>query len=389
MDSSIKLAEETISSEELRDLCEWILNGNRLTKGAETVLFEDLFRNYTGSRYAVFVNSGSSANLLMASVLKTILPKKNLKVVAPAVSWVTTVTPFMQLGYEVFLCDADPISLGLDLNELERIFETHRPDAVIPVHVLGHVSDPKRLQDLCRAYDVIVLEDACEALGTTVGGQHAGTFGSISSFSFYYGHHMSTIEGGMLCTDDRSVYEIALSQRSHGWSRDLPIQRQRDLAEEYGIDSFRNLYTFYNSGFNLRATDLQAKLGQAQIRRLPEFVRARESNYHEYASLLTNYWKQSSEADQISSFAYGTLVENPLELSEALKAVGCESRPLICGNVGLHPFWMKERGQFDGRVANAVHYHGIYFPNHHLIRKRDIELICDVVQEVSTPYLIV
>lgn len=384
---NVYLAEETISQAELQSLSDWILAGNRLTKGAETIAFEEEFRDWLGSSHAVFTNSGSSSNLLMIYALKQAGMLKNNRAVAAAVSWVTTVSPLLQFGFDVTLCDCDSENLGLDLNHLEEICKKENPSVLILVHVLGHANHLEGIKDICARYNVILLEDSCEALGSSYKSKKLGTFGEAGSFSFYYGHHISTIEGGMVVTDNADLHQMMLSLRSHGWSRDLSQERRNQLTDEFKIDEFRNLYTFYYAGFNLRSTDLQAFIGRSQLKRLDGIGRTREKNFWLYKENLRDYFSQASETEFLSSFAYGTLVENRLEVAKVLKDEGIESRPLICGNIARHPFWLREKG-VNRALPNAdkVHDFGMYLPNHHKLTASDITRITELFKHVAVPY---
>jgi len=383
---NVYLAEETISKSELQSLSEWILAGNRLTKGPETVAFEEEFRDWLGSSHAVFTNSGSSSNLLMIYALKQAGMLKNNKAVAAAVSWVTTVSPLLQFGFDVTLCDCDSENLGLDLNHLEEICRKENPSLLILVHVLGHANHLDDIKQICSRYNVVLLEDSCEALGSSYKAKKLGTFGEAGSFSFYYGHHISTIEGGMVVTDNPDLHQMMLSLRSHGWSRDLSPERRGELTQEYNIDEFRNLYTFYYPGFNLRSTDLQAFLGRSQLKKLDEIGSIRESNFKSYKQNLDGYFCQISDTELLSSFAYGTLVKNRLEVSKILKEEGIESRPLICGNIARHPFWLREYGvNLCLPNADRVHNFGMYLPNHHNLTNSDIVRISEVFKRVAIP----
>lgn len=381
----ILLAEDTISQAELRELSKWILAGNRLTKSEETLAFESEFSDWIGSRHAVYTNSGSSSNLLMIYALKVAGMLRNKKAIAPAVSWVTTVSPLIQFGFDVALCDCDPINLGLDLNHLEHLCKTERPSLLILVHVLGHANHMAEIQEICDRYDVILLEDSCEALGSTYAQKNLGTHGVAGSFSFYYGHHISTIEGGMVVTDDSNLHQIMLSLRSHGWSRDLSLERRDALTTENGVDSFRNLYTFYYPGFNLRSTDLQAFIGRSQLHKIDEIIDIREQNFQLYNQALPEYFTQESKTERLSSFAYGTYIENRLDVYESLKKKDIECRPLICGNIARHPFWMNMYGASDLPNADKVHDYGIYLPNHHNLSGNDVAYITEAFSEIANP----
>lgn len=383
---SIKLAEDTISNEELKQLSDWILEGSQLTKGPLTREFERQFAAYCNTRYSIMVNSGSSANLLMAYALLEGGYLRNKKVIVPAVSWVTTLSPFMQLGFECILCDSDKDNLGLDLNYLEQLLEKERPALLILVHVLGHPNHMTQILELCNRYDVLVVEDSCEALGSIYQGKKLGTLSTAGSFSFYYGHHISTIEGGIVVTNDERLYNLMLSIRSHGWARDVSSEVADTWQEEFDIDDFRALYTFYYPGFNLRSTDLNAFLGINQLKKLDAICKVREENFRHYFEFLgQRYWSQKSDADFLSNFAYGTLVENRAEVARHLKANGIETRPLICGSMGLQPFWIKKHGPSNLKVADVVHNYGLYLPNHANLDRERIEKVAAVFLEVAVP----
>ena len=382
----ITLASDTISREDLEATSEWMLTGAQLTKGEETVKFEEEFASALGVDHAIYVNSGSSANLLVAAALLQQGNLKNNKVICPAVSWVTTVTPFTQIGYDVILCDADPNSLGLDINHLTRLVEEHSPAIVVLVHVLGHPNDMEKIRDLSSEYGFVIMEDTCEAIGTTTGsGAKLGTIGLAGTFSFYYGHHISTIEGGMVVTNDFEFSQIALSIRSHGWSRDLRPEVRKRLTEANKVDRFRNFYTFYFEGFNLRSTDLQAFIGRRQLHSLPRIIESRQKNFFRYRDALRDFWVQDSVFETLSSFAFGTFVENPQLVADTLAARGVESRPLICGNIARQPFWKSKGRDEPLRVADLVHDHGIYLPNHAQLTGGDIDYVSEVFREVAIP----
>ena len=385
MQRLISLAEDTITKDELLGLSEWMLEGNRLTKSQETVEFEKEFASWMNISYAIFVNSGSSANLLMISALKDLGRLKNMKAIAPAVSWVTTVSPLLQLGFETKLCDCDEETLGLDIDHLEALCREHNPSLLILVHVLGHANKMTEIREICDKYDVILIEDSCEALGSEVNGVKLGSLGSAGSFSFYYGHHISTIEGGMVVTDDYEFYQTMLSLRSHGWNRDLDPEKQEALTTKYSVDAFRNLYTFYHAGYNLRSTDLQAYIGRSQLKKIDSIVKVRQQNFAKYKAQLNGYYCQSSTVSTLSSFAYGTYIQNRLETYEHLRKNNIEVRPLICGNIARHPFWIVKNEITDLPNADKVHDFGIYLPNHHNLSSEDIEHVTSTFKEVAIP----
>jgi CDP-6-deoxy-D-xylo-4-hexulose-3-dehydrase len=382
---TVKLADNTISAEEMSSLADWLKEGHQVTKGPLTRQFEAEFAAYTGTKYSIMVNSGSSANLLMAYSLLEAGYLRNKKVIVPAVSWITTLSPFVQMGFECFLCDSDAKDLGVDLNHLEQLLKKEQPALLILVHILGHPNQMDAIRRLCAQHGCLVIEDACEALGSEYKGVKTGALSLAGSFSFYYGHHISTIEGGAITTRDDKLYSVMLSIRSHGWSRDVPEADRQAWKKEFAIDDFREFYSFYYAGYNLRSTDLNAYLGRLQLKRLPEIAKVRARNFELYRQALPEFWSQSSEGGFVSSFSFGTYAKNRLEVSKYMLAQGIECRPLVCGSMGRQPFWIKKYGVTRLPIADKVHDFGLYLPNHANITPEDIAYVAKHFREVAQP----
>ena len=232
---NIPLVKDTIDKKDIKRLIKWLKTNPRLTKSDRTIDFEKKWTKWLGVKYSIFLNSGSSANLAMIYALILSKKLKNNKIVVPALSWVTSVSPIINFNLQPILCDSDKETLSIDLKHLEEIFLNENPAALMLIHPLGFPNDMDSIIKLCNKYDVILLEDSCETIGTTYNNKLMGTFGLLSSFSFYFGHHISTIEGGMICTNDEELYKIILSIRSHGWDRDLPEDEQKKLRTKYNI----------------------------------------------------------------------------------------------------------------------------------------------------------
>lgn len=380
----IKLVKNTISEEDISDLVNWLESGSRLTKGDETVKFEKQWLEWLGVKHSVFVNSGSSANLAIVYALKVSGRLKNGKIIVPAVSWATTVSPVIQFGLEPILCDASKDNLGLDIDHLKELCEKEKPAAIILVHVLGLPCHMKEIVDICEKNNIILIEDACESVGSLYDNKKLGTFGLASSFSFYYGHHFSTIEGGMICTNDTEFYNILKSIRSHGWDRDLDAKTQQQLRKENNIDDFRALYSFYYPGFNLRSTDLQAFIGQRQLLRLDSMIEQRRKNFLLYEEKIQNdFWRIDVQSNMtVSNMAYPIITPKIQNLVKSLTENGIETRPLVCGSIGQQPFWKNLYGEKKLPMASLVHSRGLYVPNNHEMTLEEIEIICDVVNGV-------
>ena len=383
MTEKINLVKDTIDFNDVKRLITWLETNPRLTKGDLTLEFEKKWSEWLGVKYSVFVNSGSSANLAAIYSLLLSGKLKNNKIVVPAVSWVTTVTPTIQLGMEPIMCDCNIDNLGLDINHLKEIIKNNNPSVIILVHVLGIPNHMDEILKLCKENDILLIEDTCESIGSKYNDKLLGTLGDLSTFSFYFGHHMSTIEGGMISTNDEDLYHILLSIRSHGWDRDLPKEKQNSLREKYGVDKFRSLYTFYYPGFNLRSTDLQAYIGLGQLEKLDMIVENRNKNFIRYKNEIKNtFWNVSPpEGSFISNFSFPIITKNIKELTEQLITNNIECRPLICGSINEHPFWYERYGKQNLPNSKLVHNYGLYLPNNHQMTDEEISKVIEVVNK--------
>lgn len=379
------LAKETINEEDVDALCEWLKTYPRLTKGALTPEVEKSWAHFIGTKYALFNNSGSSANLLMVAAALYAGKIPNKKIVVPSVGWVTTISPAIQLGLAPIMVEADKDTYGIDLDHLERVCEIERPDAVIYVQVLGVPHHKKRLLELKKRYGFILLEDACAALGASYSdGAMVGTIGDMSSFSFYFGHQLSTIEGGMVNTDDKELYDMLLMLRSHGWAKDLDEESYQSLVTKHSIDDFHKPFAFFVPGFNLRATDLQAFIGLRQIEKAPWVSRRRNENHLRYANNLRDHLKfQEWGENNPVSISFGALAsttEHRREIVRRLIAAGVETRIFSAGNLGRHPFWIERYGEFNAPISDRIHSCGFFLPNYPEMSDQDIDFICNVVK---------
>ena len=283
------------------------------------------------------------------------------------------------------MCGADSKTFGMDLDQLEAICEKENPDAVIYVQVLGVPHYRERLLALKEKYGFILLEDACAALGASYSdGQMVGTIGDMSSFSFYFGHQLSTIEGGMVNTSDPELYDILLMLRSHGWGKDLPEGSYNKLIEQNEIDDFHKPFTFFVAGFNLRSTDLQAFLGIRQIKKAKWVSSQRNKNHLLYAKLLDGHVQyQDWQGHNPVSISFGALAnskEHRTEIVNRLVENGIETRIFSAGNLGLHPFWVNRYGKFEDEMSNKIHSCGFFVPNYPEMTEEDIKFICKTIK---------
>jgi CDP-6-deoxy-D-xylo-4-hexulose-3-dehydrase len=381
----ISLVKDTIDEKDIDRLVDWLKTYPRLTKGSVTLEFENKFSKWLGRKYSVFCNSGSSANLLVLSALLQGKYLKNTKIVVPSTAWSTDLAPVIQLGLKPVLCDSNLNDLSVDLEHLEKIFIEEAPSALLLVSVLGLVPDMENVVELCEQYEVILLEDTCEAMGCEYIGQKLGTFGLASTFSTFFGHHISTIEGGIISTDDKDFYELLVSIRSHGWDRDLSKETQVKLQKEWGVSEFNALYTFYYSGFNFRSTDLQAYIGLTQIDKLDDWGKRREDNYYLYQRLINTEWKPTSYFDSLTSnFAYPVISSHRDKIVKKLQENKVEVRPMICGSMGTQPFYVKHYGRLELPNVSLIDRDGFYVPNHPKLTVEEITFITEIINgEIS------
>lgn len=382
----ISLINDTISLEDIELLIEWLKTNPRLTKGPLTLEYENKWSNWLGTKYSVFVNSGSSANLLMLYSLKESGRIRNNKIIIPNLCWATDLAPAVQLGFEPLLCDCNMDNLSVDLSHLEKLFIDYNPSCLLLVSILGLSPNIYEIQKLCAKYSVILLEDNCESMGTQFDGSNLGTFGLMSTYSTYFGHHISTIEGGMVCTNDKEIYNILLSIRSHGWDRDWLPEDQNKIRSYYNINSFDALYTFYYAGMNLRSTDLQAFIGINQLNKLKDIFEVRNKNFNLYQKYLKNsYWKPAPiHNSYTSNFAYPVIHPKKYEIVSELINNKIEVRPLVCGSMHSQPFFKCKNTQNFSEFPNTtkVTNYGFYVPNHPKVTEDNIKFICNLINTV-------
>lgn len=355
MSTPYRLAADTLGADEIA-AAKAVLDSGRLTMGERVRTFESEFAAVVGARHAIMVNSGSSANLIMVDTLvrrsEGEAPlRPGDEVLVPALAWPTTVWPLVQLGLVPVFVDIDPISLAIDLESARQALGP-RTKAMFLIHVLGRAADMGACQRFCADHGLKLLEDVCESLGAHWGGRHAGTFGDAGSFSFYFSHHISTIEGGMVVTNDAALCDDLRSLRAHGWVRDRS-DKARWKERCPGIDE---RFLFIAPGYNVRPTELQGAIGCVQIGRLEKMLSARESLAGKVAGWLALRapWLELI-GGEILGAARATGVPRrhswmtlPFRLRDGapvtrevvvrrLEERGVETRPIIAGNLARHP----------------------------------------------------
>jgi CDP-6-deoxy-D-xylo-4-hexulose-3-dehydrase len=381
----IKLVSDTIDKNDINKLIKWLSQENipKLTKGELTWELEKKWANKIGTKYSIYVNSGSSSILLSLAAFLYSKKIKNKKIIVPSLSWATDVSSPILLGMEPIMCDCNLHDLSCDLEHLENLFIEHNPSSFILVSPLGLVPDMDKILGLCKKYDVVLFEDVCESMGSKYDGKFLGSFGLASFFSMYFGHHLSTIEGGFINTNDEDFYHLLLMMRSHGWDRDLPEWKQKELRLKYSVDDFTSLYNFYVPGFNLRATDLQAFIGLRAIDKLDLYSKKRNENFIQYVNSIEKNELQIHNFSNnfISNFAFPIVNKNKNKIVEELQKNNIEVRPLIEGDMSKKPMWFEKYGHQSLPNCELVNNYGFYIPNHQDLTYDEINFICEIINK--------
>ncbi len=383
----IKLIKSTFHNEKetKRRLVKFIEGARSLSMGEQCRNFEEQFAKKQGRKYAVFVNSGSSANLVLIQALLNLgRLKQGDRVGVSAITWATNVMPILQMGLQ-------PVAIDCELSTLNISSKTLAPHlkglkALFLTNVLGFSSDISAIKNACAKAKVMLLEDNCESLGSKVDGKLLGNFGLAATFSFFVGHHLSTIEGGMVVTDDEKLHDMLVMVRAHGWDRHLPLHKQKKLRTRHEIDEHYGKYTFYELAYNVRPTEIQGFLGLESLRYWDEIVGAREQNFHKIFSAVLDHKDfhnlDVSHMDIVSNFAFPVIAKSERlakEYRKRFENAGVEVRPIISGDITLHPFWKKYVGTAPIlKNSRTVHYQGFYFGNNPDLTKKEIDFLCSL-----------
>jgi CDP-4-dehydro-6-deoxyglucose reductase, E1 len=373
-----KLMDHAITQEQRESLSDFILTADRFSQGDLVREFEKKWSEWQGCKYSVFVNSGSSANFLAVHAMS---PRGKDMWVAQSCTWATTVTPIIMSGNNLQLCDVNIPNLGPNIESLEFVIDRMKPKYLFLANLLGFSAIDDDVLRLCEENNITLLEDCCESHGATFRGKKVGNFGKISTFSFYYGHHLTTIEGGMVCTDDEELYERLLLLRSHGLYRELP-DHLKAKYEDQVVDPH---FTFLIPGMNVRSTEINAFLGLMQLENLDKHNEIRQRNFKIFADNLDgDRFYNDFRVEGNSSFCFPVIMkkETPERMREELYRMGVETRPVIAGNLYRHPF-MNQVAQFRcDQNAEIVHNNGFYVGNNQNVTEEDVKWLVDFLNEV-------
>jgi CDP-6-deoxy-D-xylo-4-hexulose-3-dehydrase len=362
-----------------------IFSSGKLTMGCVTRKFEEELAKFHDRKYAVMVNSGSSANLLMISVLvNSGRLAKGDKVLVPAVSWSTTFFPITQLGLVPVFCDVDLSTFCLSEKVVADAINAEKISAVLNVSLLGYFAHSKKIEQLCCKNNIIYIEDCCESFGSISGDAKAGSLGEIATLSFFYSHQLPAIEGGCLLTDDDELYDYALSMRAHGWTRDIESDKYLQIES----DPFKRSFRFVLPGYCLRPIEFTASLGLSSLDRWKNASKIRTSNlksFHKYFQ-EGNYHVQATH-DGMSAFGFGFIMNSEEDRSRAvslLQANGVQVRPIVAGNFLRNPVIQRMEHLTFGEFKNSdkIDDCGLFIGNHAEVLDEKIRITSSLLTNV-------
>lgn len=370
-----------------------VVKSGMFSMGPEVAAFERQFAEAVGSAHAIMVNSGSSANLLIIAALRYHsvhdLPEGS-EVIVPAVSWSTTYYPLQQYGLHMKFVDIDPDTLNYDLDALEAAVGP-QTRAIMVVNLLGNPNDFARIEAIAGERGILVIEDNCESLGAVYQGRQAGTFGIAGSYSSFFSHHIATMEGGLVVTDDEELHHIMLSVRSHGWTRHLPTQNH--VTGTKSGNPFEESFRFVLPGYNLRPVEMSGAIGQAQIAKLAMIVAERRANAERFRALMQGYpqIRIQQEIGESSWFGFSMVVQegagfDRAALLDALGRHGVECRPVVAGNFAKNEVVVKHMAHsIHGtlRHADDIDRNGLFIGNHHYPLDRQWDALRAALDEVA------
>lgn len=390
--SNYSLASSTWDERELNAI-QKVINSNMFTMGKHVAEYEKQFAEFFGSKFAVMVSSGSTANLLMIAALfftKNPKLKRGDEIIVPAVSWSTTYFPLQQYGLKVKFVDIDRETLNIDLKKLEAAI-TDNTKAILLVNLLGNPNDFAAIQKMITGKDITLLEDNCESMGARFNGKQAGTFGAMGTFSSFFSHHIATMEGGCVVTDDEELYHVLLCIRAHGWTRNLP--KFNHVTGEKSDEPFEESFKFVLPGYNVRPLEMSGAIGIEQLKKLPEFIRIRRENAKHFQALFSNHphLQIQKETAESSWFGFSLVIKEgaPYSRKDLVKAFaesGIECRPIVTGNFLKNKEVLRF---FDYEVSGSVESaeyidsHGLFVGNHQIDIRSQLDLLHKVLSNLN------
>ena len=368
------------------DALDRVIKSDMFSMGPEVRAYEEEFAALFGSKFSVMVNSGSSANLLMTAALfftknADLKLARGDEIIVPAVSWSTTYYPLCQYGLRLKFVDIDRETLNYDLAALEAAI-TDKTRALMVVNLLGNPNDFAALKRLTDGKNIVMIEDNCESMGATFEGKQAGTYGVMGTFSSFFSHHISTMEGGIVVTDDEELYHIMLSLRAHGWTRNLP--KFNHVTGEKSDDPFEESFRFVLPGYNLRPLEMSGALGREQIKKLPGLIEGRRANGKLLQDAVSDHprFTIQHEIGEASWFGFSLVLREGhngerAQMVRDLSTAGFECRPIVAGNFAKNEVMKYFDFEIHDTLKNAdyIDANGLFVGNHHYPLPEAIEVL--------------
>lgn len=364
-------------------LCQFIMNSDKLSMGEKCLEFEKIFAEYQGRKYAVFFNSGSSANLaLIQALLNAGLLKKGDRVGFSCLTWATNAMPLVQLGLEPIPIDVSVKNLNINSQDLLNLKENL--DALFITNLLGFSGDLNKIKEICKEKNILLIEDNCESLGSELNGVKLGNFGFASTFSFFVGHHLSTIEGGMVCTDNKDLYETLIMTRAHGWDRNLDEDKKRKMREESGFgEDFYDAFTFYTLGFNLRPMEITGFIGVEQMKYINDICEKRQKNFLIFDKVASKnpdiIGLDVSHMGFVSNFAYPVVFKDNATMKKYKQKFSeiSEIRP-VESDIHQQPFFKNKN--YTCPNAKKIFSDGFFFPNNPELTDEEVYKLASLLE---------
>lgn len=382
MTNSYPLATSTWDEKEL-DAIQSVIERDVYTMGESVAKFEQDFCKFTKSKFAVMVSSGSTANLIAIAALfytKNPMLKRGDEVIVPAVSWSTTFFPLQQYGLRLKFVDIDLETLNYNLNSLESSI-TEKTKMIIAVNLLGNPNDFDRINQIIKGKNIFIVEDNCESMGAEYKGKQAGTFGIMGTFSTFFSHHIATMEGGFVVTNDEELYHILLSLRAHGWTRNLPKENKVCTKSD---DWFEESFRFVLPGYNVRPVEMSGAIGIEQLKKLPVFLEQRRKNAKLFVELFKDHqdFIIQKDIDNSSWFGFSLIIKptsklNRKEVVKRLQENKIDCRPIVTGNFTRNEVMKFFDYEISGDLKNAdyLHNNGFFVGNSQGCLEKEIKYL--------------
>jgi CDP-6-deoxy-D-xylo-4-hexulose-3-dehydrase len=388
-----KLCDNPWDNEEIKAI-QSVIDSDMYTMGKNVAQYEKEFADKFGSQYAVMVNSGSTANLLaIAALVYSGRLERGSEVIVPAVSWSTTFAPLEQYGMKLIFVDINKDTLNMSIEHLKRAVNA-KTKMIFAVNLLGNSNEYDELLNICKEYNIILIEDNCESLGAKYKDKYLGTIGLMGTYSTFYSHHMCTMEGGVVVTDERDLYEYMLAIRAHGWTRNLP---QDSAIYEKKDDPFYESFNFIVPGFNLRPLEMEGAIGLKQLKKVDIMIENRRSNAEYFIKKMSTYKsiRLQKEVGKSSWFGFSLVLTDDLadkrpQLVECLRKANIECRPIVAGNFTRNPVIKYMNYDIPEPLVNSdeIHEHGLFIGNHSSNNNQQVDYFVGVLEKFLEENLI-